>query len=87
MPNKTWECYTCGKINNDDDEWCIECYQDRADCELIDDEEEINDFIRDEGKGNVRDALNIALSRLALYQQESADRQEIIDRLDVGEDI
>ena len=29
-----WECSICGKINLDEDQFCIECYQDRADVEI-----------------------------------------------------
>jgi hypothetical protein len=29
-----WECSICGKINLDEDPFCIECYQDRADVEI-----------------------------------------------------
>ena len=29
-----WECSICGKINLDEDPFCIECYQDREDAEV-----------------------------------------------------
>jgi hypothetical protein len=29
-----WECEVCGYTNDAEDEWCIQCYQDRADVEI-----------------------------------------------------
>jgi hypothetical protein len=30
-----WECDVCGYTNDASDKWCIQCYQDREDVEII----------------------------------------------------
>ena len=46
--------------------------------------EKINNFIETEGKGDIRDALNIALTRIELLQIEKAG---LIEMLDTSEPI
>jgi hypothetical protein len=42
--------------------------------------QEIDDWIAKVGKGNVRDALNIALARLSSYQRKYDMMKDLYDR-------